>query len=422
VSEHVVVVGAGIVGLSTAHHLRRRGLDVTVVDRGEVGRGATWGNAGWLVPSLAAPLAGPGAVAGAVRAMLQRDGAVRVSVARALRAAPWLVQFSRHCAAEAHLGGLRATAALASGSHESYAELASHGVQFTLRRDGLLAAFHDVGHAEEHRAALAPMRDFGYEVPELLDGRQLRGMEPVLSDRVAAGYLVAQEQAVDPVTVVVGLRERLLADGVKLREHWPVDRVVVRNGAAVAVRGPLGELAASHVVVAAGAWSGRVLHGMGVRVPLQAGKGYGLTLSPTTPVSRSLYFPEGRIGAAPRDEGLRVAGVMDLTGLETRLDPKRVASVLRTAGRFLSDTGDRPARDVWCGLRSVTPDGLPVIGRLPGLDNVTVGFGHAMLGVTLGPVTGAALSRLVIGERPDTALEAFRPDRFRIRSRRADSR
>jgi D-amino-acid dehydrogenase len=412
VSEHVVVVGAGIIGMCTAHRLRRRGLDVTVVDSGEAGRGASWGNAGWVVPALAAPLAGPGAVAAALREVFQPDGAVRVAPAEVLRAIPWLVRFARRCTTEAHLAGLRATATLASGAFDSYAELAAEGVDFTLRRDGLLSVYLDSSRAAGGLAALALLEPFGCPRPSLLDRGALRALEPALSERVEAGYLLESEQAVDPVTLVAGLRARLLADGVKILENWAVSALEIRAARAVAVRGEQGRLPADHVVVAAGAWSRRLLRGTGTDIPLQAGKGYGLTLRPATPMTRSLYFPEGRIGAAPRSDGLRIAGVMDLTGLGNRFDPRRARSVQSVASRYLSEIGSEAPRDLWCGLRSVTPDGLPVIGRLPGVENVSVGFGHAMLGVTLGPVTGAALGAVVVGDRPGVALEAFRPDRF----------
>jgi D-amino-acid dehydrogenase len=417
VSDHVVVVGAGIIGMCTAHRLRRLGLDVTVVDSGEAGRGASWGNAGWIVPSLAAPLAGPGAVGAALREVLRPDGAVRVAPAEVLRALPWLARFARRCTTAAHVTGLRATASLASGAFDSYAQLAAEGVDITLRRDGLLSVYLDASRASRGLAALARLESHGCPQPSLLDRGALRALEPGLSEQVEAGYLLESEQAVDPVTLVAGLRASLLADGVKILENWAVSALEMRAGRAVAVRGEQGRLPADHVVVAAGAWSRRLLRGTGTDVPLQAGKGYGLTLHPPTPVTRSLYFPEGRIGAAPRSDGLRIAGVMDLTGLGNRFDPRRARSVQRVAARYLAEIGTEAPRDMWCGLRSVTPDGLPVIGRLPGVENVSVGFGHAMLGITLGPVTGAALSALVVGDRPGVALDAFRPDRFQRGSR-----
>jgi D-amino-acid dehydrogenase len=167
-------------------------------------------------------------------------------------------------------------------------------------------------------------------------------------------------------------------------------------------------------VLAAGAWSGPLAKRFGFRLPIEAGKGYSVTISnPAVRLARPVLLGEVKLGCTPFDGALRVAGTMELSGLNTRLDPRRVAAIRRAADRYLPGSLQGTAVHEWTGMRPVLPDGLPAIGRAPGFQNLYVASGHAMLGITLAPATAEVLADLMTTERSAVDLRAFDPGRYR---------
>lgn len=408
-----MVVGGGVIGLTAAYYLRRDGADVTLLERAAVGSGASWGNSGWIAPTFCAPLPGPGTAATALRSLVRRTGSFSISVRHLPRLAPWLWRFWRASSAERHEAGLRAAATLARPTERLYDDLADDGVRFEMRPTGVLHAFLDGGQAEGVRRALLPFGDFGYAVPDaVIDGPRLRGMEPALGSAVEAGFVVAGERMVDPSSLLGGLKARLLEMGAVLREHRPVSGFAIGRGAITAVRSGDEAIAADDVVLAAGVWTRRLAAQLRLRLPLEAGTGYSFTVAPGTMPSHCVHCFEARVAASPFRAGLRLAGTMELSGMHSRLERRRTVAVARAAEPYF--TGWRPdsPRDAWMGLRPMTPDGLPVLGRAGGWRNVFLATGHGMLGVTLAPATGRALAGIVLGAADLPELRPFSPDRF----------
>lgn len=408
----VVVVGGGVVGLCTAHYLQRAGAEVTVVESRRVGAGASHGNAGWISPSLSGPLPAPGMTRVALASLADRDSPLHVAPGRVPRLAPWLWRFWRACALDRHLAGLRATARLAGGTMELFDGLVDDGVDFAMAADGLLFACLRGDKAAGVLDSLRPMADFGYHLPDSpLDGGELRRLEPALGPDVEAGFVVPGERAVVPHTLLAGLTASLRARGATVSEGVAVTGV--RPGpAGPRVDTSAGPLAADHVVLAAGAWTTAMAGSLGVSIPMEAGKGYSLSVAPSVAPSHALYLVEAKVGATMMEGRLRLAGTMELSGVDEHLDRRRVDALERTARRFLEPWAPGSEGDRWCGMRPLTADGLPVIGPAPGAPGVYLATGHAMLGVTLGPATGRLVAdHLVTGRRPDV-LAPFAPERF----------
>jgi D-amino-acid dehydrogenase len=263
---------------------------------------------------------------------------------------------------------------------------------------------------------------FGYQRPELLDGAELRRLEPGLSRNVAGGFLVREERHVRPETLTAGLASWLTERGVDIRigkAHAVID--AQRRGRDVrALVTRAGAVEADQFVLAAGAWSGRLAHQLGCRLPVEAGKGYSVTVArDDAPLGRPVDMIEARVACTPFDGALRLAGTMELSGLNLRLAPERLAAIRRAGEQYLADWrgGEEHA---WVGMRPLTPDGLPLIGLLPGADNLYVATGHAMLGVTLAPATGEALARHMLDDTraSETQLAPFDPGRFQRHQRR----
>lgn len=412
--RHVVIVGGGVIGLTVAYYLKRAGASVTVIERSSVGSGASWGNAGWIVPTFSAPLPAPGMAWTAMRALASSNGSFYISLRHLPGLAPWLWRFWRSSTSAKHLHGLLATAALAWPTHRLYEELAAEGVDFEMSPSPILYAFLHGTKAEHiRRRNILPLVDLGYPQPSAtLDGPELRDIEPALGGAVEAGFLVPGERTVSPPSLLAGLKARLTEMGIEIREHDPVSGFVTREGRVVAVRGSGSPVDADDVVLAAGVWTRKLARQLGVRIPLQPGKGYSFTISTGTTPAHCLYLYEARVSVSPSGSSLRLAGTMELSGMSADVGRGRIDAVARAARPYLAGWDRDSLREEWAGLRPMTPDGLPVLGRAGTWRNLYLATGHGMLGVTLAPATGWILARLIVDGDDAEVLRPFRLDRF----------
>ena len=412
-----IIVGGGVVGLCTAWALRRRGVAVTVIDAGPPERAASHGNAGWLVPTLAGPVPAPGVVGTSLRWMLRPDSPLYIRPRVDLEFARWLLSFWRRCNGSDYREGMAAVAALGARTMELVDALIADGVRFEEHRDGILFVYQSPRELERDYAGLHLLRPFGYETPPFLDGDAVRALEPALNASVSGGYWFAGERHVRPETLVAGLVAHLEARGVELRPRTGVLGIEHRDGRVAGVATSAGRLAAETVIICAGAWTPVVLRLVGARLPIEAGKGYSLDYAPPpalpAPVRRPLSLHEAHVAVTPLADRLRLSGTMELSGLNHHLAPARLGALRRAGESYLHGWPSDPGQPtVWTGPRPMTPDGVPVIGRVPGFTNLLVASGHAMLGVTLAPVTGEAVAELVTTGRAPAELAPFDPARF----------
>lgn len=411
-----MVVGAGVIGLACAYSLRKRNYQVTIVDAASPGAGASEGNAGWITPSLSMPVPAPGMVGQALRWMFRSDSPLYIKPTLDPRRIRWLVGLLRNCNEASYSRGLEATARLNARTFELFDELEADGVEFEMHRAGLLFCFLDATKREHVLDDLARVKELGY-TPARLSRDQMQDLEPQLAGSIEAGILVEQERQVRPESLVTGYVKRLLGEDVEVvvGSHiggfeWAGDSIVgVRNGE--------GSIEADEIVIATGAHTGGLARKLGVRVPIDAGKGYSLHYAPApVNVNHALYLYEARVGVTPFDGAIRFAGTMEFSGVNTRLQATRVDAIARSAGTYLREWPDDAEGRAWAGMRPVAPDGLPVIGRIA--KNVTVASGHSMLGVTLAPVTGDLVATVIAEARTPDVLRPFDPLRFNHRATR----
>jgi D-amino-acid dehydrogenase len=407
----VVVVGAGVVGLSTAFHLARQGARVDLVDAGEAGSGASRSNAGWVVPSMSEPVPSPAALRTAAKWAWRRDGPLKVGVEPSAKYVHFLARMLMASRPSAFERGLEATAALAAGAIAAFDDLERAGVSFERHSDGVLLLFVDERGIEPHLRDLRTAERAGLPPALALDAREVADLEPGVGPKVVGGILCAGDEHVDPSSLIDGLMAQCLAAGVRFHSGAPVTDLV-DDGDRVSLTAGGERMEAGSLVIAAGVGSRDLAARLGVGIPIRAGKGYGFDFRrPPVQVHHAVYLTDHKVAVTPMDRGLRISGTMEFGSENRTVDSRRAAGIARAMPSYFSPW-DAELPQPWSGLRPMSPDGLPVIGRLPTRSPVYVATGHAMLGITLGPVTGSLLSSLVLDGVESPLLAPFRPARF----------
>lgn len=413
--SQVTVIGGGVIGLSAAWELSRRGADVTVLDARLPGTAASAVNAGWVSPSLAGPVPVPGLVQTSLKWMLNPESPLFIKPRLDPSFLGWLYRFWRSCKADTYEAGLEATAVLGQRTMAIMDDWVAQGVDFEMHDYGLLFAYRTLSEMEHDLKAFDAVTPYGYKQPSPLYGDDLRHAEPVLGEQMLGGFHVKEERTVQPISLVEGLLRKLGEAGVTVKAGAPVVDIDTSGGRVVAVRTPTERIQTETVLLAAGAWTRTIGKMAGANIPIEAGKGYGLDFrpAPVTPRS-SIYLHEDRVAVSPFADGLRLSGTMELSGLSEQFTQRRINAIHKAGKRLLEGwPKDTAPVQVWTGMRPMAPDGLPVLGAVPGFNNFFVASGHAMLGVTLAAVTAVSMADLITSGTTPEVLKPFGADRFR---------
>src|SRR4051812_32662068 len=396
--RHVVVVGGGILGLSTAWFLAESGASVTIVEARTIGSGSTWANGGWLCPAQAGPLPEPGLTLVALKSFLEHTSALYVRPAYLPHALSWFLQFHRYCTTKAQAHGMAAIARLGLDTFSLAEQWQTAGVKFDIHRQGMMYAAKAEISARSALAGLQPMRDFGYRLPQdLLLGAELHALEPALSDEITAGFLIDEHWHVRSDQLAAGLATWLGEHGHSVHEGAEVVATELHpSGRVVAVSTPTHRFEGDDFVFATGAWTEIMDTLPGPRIPIEAGKGYSFAVRPTVMPKHAVLLTDVHVGCTPFDDFMRVGGTMEFSGVNRRIDRSRVDTIVRGARTCFQPFVDESITQVWTGPRPIAPDGLPVIGRAPGTSNAYISNGHAMQGVSLSPGSGKALAELIL--------------------------
>jgi D-amino-acid dehydrogenase len=408
--ERVLVVGAGIVGLSCAWSLQDYGVEVRVVDRMHPGAGASWQNAGFVSPALCAPLPEPAILRYGLRAVLSPSSPVQVLWRSDPRLISFMARLALHCTAGQWRRGMAAYRPLNEQVAQSYERQCAGGVEAGLASGDVLACFDDQAARAAFMHEVEGIIGSGQDVKvEQLTGDEARQHEPHLSARVVAGVLVKGQQYLTPSHYVAALARSVRARGAEILDNTSINAVERRDGTVVA-HGQAIDFEADVVVLANGAWLSSLAAKHGVRAPVSGGRGYSFTLPCPEPFAAPTYFPSARVAVTPQGDRVRMAGIMEFGSPDAAPRSERVETMARSVRPFLQGLDWAARRDDWMGARPLTPDGLPLVGetRTPG---VFVAGGHGMWGVTLGPLTGALLAeRIATGVAPPE-LRALDPCR-----------
>jgi D-amino-acid dehydrogenase len=407
--QRVVVVGAGLVGLSTAFFLQERGVEVTVVDRTGVAAGASWGNAGWLSPALTVPLPEPAMLAFGMTAMFNPSSSLQVPLAMNLRLIRFLAGFTLASTPRNWRAAMKAFTRVNAMSMGVFDELEGIVAEPTRLAEPLVNGFTSIKQRDALVAALDAVVKAGGEADyELVSGDELRAIEPVLSENVTAGLTVTGQRFLNPPRFAEALAAAVRQRGGTIVTGFDVE-TVRDDGASVSVLPKTGDpITTDAVVIANGAWLGELAKPFGVRQLVQAGRGYSFSVVPEVMPTHPIDLPGQHVACTPLGDRFRVSGMMELRSANLPLDPRRIRTIVAAASPMFTGIDWESRREEWVGARPCTPDGLPLIGatRSP---RVFVAGGHGMWGITLGPLTGKLLAAAIVGDAVDPVMHDFDP-------------
>lgn len=408
----VCVIGGGAVGLCTAEALSARGCEVLVLERDRCGAGASAGNAGWITPSLATPVPGPGVVATSLRWLVDPSGPLWIRPSLSPELLEWIARFMLSCRRGPYQRGVAALQDAAARAGAAFDALASRGVEFERHHDPLLFPAFDRAELDLLTHTVDELHRAGStQHLEQVSGEELRGLEPALGPALLGGLIAHGEGRVRPERFTAAVHRALIARGVEVLENVPVTRLVRDNHEWLAET-PAGPRRAQAVVIAGGVASARLLAAHGLRLPIAAAKGYSRTypLHPTGP-RQPLYLEGPKVAISVYEEGVRVSGTLELGARGLSLSTRRLKAITAAAQEALPGW-QMPAHPLdWAGMRSLSADGLPYIGPVPGLDGAYLATGHGTLGITLAPLTGELLAAMLLDGARDELLSAFDPAR-----------
>lgn len=413
--KQVTIVGGGVIGLCGAYYLRREGHEVTVIDSGDITGGTSFGNAGYVSPSHFVPLASPYIISKALKWMLNSASPFYIQPRLDRDLIRWGMAFwqaSRKSYMERSIPPLNDILHL---SRELMNPLRDDlGNHFRMQEKGCFMLFKTAAAQKKELQFAREAQALGI-ASLICDAEEVQLLEPHLGTDVLGGVLYPVDCHLHPGDFMETLKARLIADGVDLCLNTRVTGFRTKGQQVLEALTEHGEIGCQELVLAAGSWLPLLTGLLGIDLLLQAGKGYSMTYPNASPnLSHPAILVERRVAMTPMGRDLRLGGTMELSGINDRVLPGRVAAIYDAAKAYFPGLKVKPPESgqVWSGLRPLSPDGLPYIGRHGAYRNLTIAGGHAMLGLSLAAATGKLVEELISGKKTSLDLAPFSPDRF----------
>ena len=423
-SRKVVIVGGGLIGLSCAHYLSLRGDQIVVIDRGEIGKGCSHGNCGYLSPSHVLPLTEPGAVKSALKSFFQKNPPFKMKFRFDLALWKWFWQFSRRCNHRDMIQGGEAIQPLLRSSARLYEELLnSPGMNCEWEQRGLMFVFQSSKAMEQYAKVDKLLTEHFQEPAVRYDGDALSHLEPALKTGLAGGWHYEEDAHLRSDRLVSSWRNQLQSAGVTFIEHCAMtgfrsqsshsNRAGSSQKIVSAIQTEQEEIQGDHFVMATGAWTPLWNRELECKIPVQPGKGYSMTMPrPSCCPVIPMLFPEHRVGVTPMQSGYRLGSIMEFAGYDESIRPERLKLLREGTAHYLKEPECEPIEETWFGWRPMTPDSIPIISALPRFENVHLAVGHNMLGLSMAPATGKLIAELIHSETPHLNAARYSITRF----------
>ncbi|RJQ49748.1 MAG: FAD-dependent oxidoreductase [Desulfobacteraceae bacterium] len=404
-----LIIGGGVIGLCIAYYAAETAGTVALIEKDRIPAGSSYGNAGLLVPSHCFPLADPSMMREGIRQLFHPAGAFAIR----LRAEPelfsWLWRFFRSCRKDRFFHAVRVLKQLGEEGIFLHHELAEKAQgRYRYRRSGMLMLYKK---PDGLRKDARQLKELGAE-SHVLSAQETRELEPSIQAKLAGGIFHPSDGMLQPASFLSWLEGEAGKKGVSIHTETEAFDFKISGRRIESVYTTKGAFRTGRVVIAAGAWSPKLSRRLGLRLPIQPGKGYSLTFAGRPEAPRHpLILAEPFIAVTPFEDMLRITGVFELSGLDRAIDPQRVRRIHRHAGAYIPGLSERKPVEIWRGFRPCTPDDIPIVGKCAPFENLWVASGHATRGISLGPWTGKRVSEMLMGKALPLEKE-LSPERF----------
>lgn len=412
--KKIIIIGGGISGLCSAYYLVKVGYEVTVIDKSDITSGTSFINAGYIVPSHFISLAAPGVMTKGIKWMFDSASPFYVKPRLDFEFFKWVLYFKKSATQAKVEKAIPILKEINLRSKELYEEIfSSLDFNFHYENKGLIMAYlSSKGEKEELEVAERAIKE-GLEVTQL-SKEELRKLEPVFSDEVIGAVHYKCDSHTTPGKFMVNLKSWLIEKGVVFKIHQEVEDFIIDAGKIVGIKTQKMTYQADEFVLTTGAWTSSLAKSLGLNIPIQGGKGYSMDVHRPNGISIPAILVEARIAVTPMVDFTRFAGTMEFSGNNEIISKNRIEAIANSVSKYYNNIvlKDEEKRAAVSGLRPVSPDGLPFIGRASTYENLTIASGHSMMGWSLGPITGTLVTE-IISERPTSVcLDPFRVDRF----------
>ena len=413
VKKKVIVLGGGIVGLSTAYYLIQEGHEVTIIDKGRLDSGASHVNAGYLTPSHIVPMAAPGMISKGMKWMFNAKSPFYIKPRLDLDLIRWGLKFIKSCTNGHVQRSMKSILDINLLSKKLYLEmLKSELFDFHLETKGLLMAYK-TSQAEKKESEVSKWaKDLGIKV-EQFSKEQVLKIQPDIAMDIAGAFWYKSDAHTTPELFINNLKDYLIKKGVRFKLENTVKYFQKNNKQIQKVITDKGIFEADEFVLSTGAWSQQILKDLGIKLFIQPGKGYRINVYKSTGITLPAILLESKVAVTPMDGFTRFGGTMEISGINHRTNIKRVQAIADSVTKYYPtlEIPKTSITGVQSGLRPLSPDGLPFIGRHSKVKNMVLATGHSMMGWSLGPATGRLVTEVISSRKTSMDLRPFLPER-----------
>ncbi len=411
--KDVIIIGGGIIGLCSAYYLQKEGYQVTIIDKGDLTSGASFVNAGYITPSHIIPLAAPGMITKGIKWMLNPSSPFYVKPRFDKDFLQWSLNFKKSATTSKVEKAIPIIKDINILGRELYKEIKASGdFNFHYDRKGLLMLYKtDKAGEEEWEVGRRAIKE-GLNVKNITSD-EVRKMEPNANIDCKGAVYFDSDAHMTPKEFMTEMISYLVRNEVRIYKNEAVTDLKVSENKIQEVITSKRTMKADEVILAAGSWSPLLTKKLGIKIPIQAGKGYRINVERDTGISIPAILVEAKVAVTPMNGFTRFAGTMEIAGINNTINPVRVNAISKAASDYYKDVeiNSKEIEDAACGLRPCTPDGLPYIGRVNKYKNLTIATGHAMMGWSCGPSTGKLVTEIISDKKTSLNLDPFHPDR-----------
>jgi len=411
--KKVLVIGGGVIGVCAAYYLHKQGHEVTLVDQSSMDFGASYVNAGYLSPSHIIPMAAPGVMKKGLKWMFDATSPLFIKTRLNPDFLRWVWAFNKSCSQKNVRNGVPAIKNIAVLGQDLYREIKENeSFNFQLEKKGLLMLCQTSKMLEEEIRVSQIANNQGLAAREISIS-QIQKMQPNATIDAKGAVLYECDAHTTPHHFMEEMKSYLKISGVTIHKNQKIDDIIIKDDHIISVNSASKTYHANEFVLAAGSWSNRISHKLGIKLLLQAGKGYSMNSQRDLGICIPAILAEAKVAITPMNGFTRFAGTMEIAGINHKINTARVDTIANAVNRYYPTIKltEEEKNNAACGLRPVSPDGLPYIGKSSKCANLTIATGHAMMGWSMATATGKLVSEIIDNQKPSLNLDPYHPDR-----------